>query len=73
MWAMFYRDKDFEKMLIDCYQRKTEYMPFEIVLEWNLRMIYIPKEVKPNPPKALSSLDWKRTLSELIPFYLYPC
>jgi len=33
MWAMFYKDKDFEKMLIDCYQRKTEYMPFEIVLE----------------------------------------
>ena len=33
IWALFYNDKDFEKMLIDCYQRKTEYMPFEIVLD----------------------------------------
>ena len=33
MWAMFYKDMDFEKMLIDCYQRKAEYMPFEIKLK----------------------------------------
>lgn len=33
MWALFYKDKDFEKMIIDCYQRKAEYMPFEIALE----------------------------------------
>ncbi len=33
MWALFYNDKDFEKMLIDCYQKKAEYMPFEIVFE----------------------------------------
>jgi hypothetical protein len=33
MWALFYKDKDFEKMIIDSYQRKAKYMPFEIVLE----------------------------------------
>jgi len=33
MWALFYNDKDFEKMLIDCYQKKAEYLPFEIVFE----------------------------------------
>lgn len=33
MWAMFYKDKDFEKMLIDSYQKKAKYMPFEIVSE----------------------------------------
>jgi hypothetical protein len=33
MWAMFYKDKDFEEMLMDCYQRKAKYMPFEIVSE----------------------------------------
>ena len=33
MWAFFYVDKDFEKMLVDCYQLKAEFMPFEIVIE----------------------------------------
>lgn len=33
MWAMFYRDKDLEKMIIDCYRKKAEYLPFEVVLE----------------------------------------
>ena len=33
LWALFYNDKDFEKMLIECYQEKSEYMPFKIVLE----------------------------------------
>jgi ribose 5-phosphate isomerase RpiB len=33
LWALFYNDKDFEKMLIECYQKKSEYMPFKIVLE----------------------------------------
>jgi hypothetical protein len=33
LWALFYNDKDFEKMLIECYQAKSDYMPFKIVLE----------------------------------------
>lgn len=33
MWAMFYRDKDLEKMIINCYRKKAEYLPFEVVLE----------------------------------------
>ena len=33
MWAMFYKDKDLEKMIIECYRNKAEYLPFEIVLE----------------------------------------
>jgi hypothetical protein len=33
MWALFYKDKDFENMIIDSYQGKAKYMPFEIVLE----------------------------------------
>lgn len=32
MWAMFYRDKDLENMIIDCYRKKADYLPFAIVL-----------------------------------------
>jgi hypothetical protein len=33
MWAMFYTDKDLEKLIVDSYQKKAEYLPFELVLE----------------------------------------
>lgn len=33
MWAMFYKDKDLEKMMMDYYLKKAEYLPFTLVLE----------------------------------------
>jgi hypothetical protein len=33
MWALFYSDKDFAKMLIESYQKKADYLPFKIMIE----------------------------------------
>ena len=33
MWAQFYSDKDFARMLIESYQKKADYLPFKIMIE----------------------------------------
>jgi len=33
MWAMFYMDKDLEKLILDSYQKKAKYLPFKLVSE----------------------------------------
>jgi len=33
MWALFYKDLDFEKALLERYQSKAEYLSFEVTLE----------------------------------------
>lgn len=31
MWALFYKDLDFEKALLECYQNKAKYLSFEVL------------------------------------------